>query len=44
MNDAAEAADVLTAGYAIDLEPVDPYLVTHAQSPYIRLDRQDPSR
>jgi len=38
---AAEAAEVLTAGYVTDLEvyrDLPPYIRTHAESPYTRLD------
>jgi hypothetical protein len=41
MNDADEAAEVLTAAYVEDLEPLDdllPYIRTRAESPYIPLD------
>lgn len=46
MND-DETREVLGAGYVEDLEPIDlidPYLRTHAESRYVRLDRQETHR
>jgi len=47
MNDTDETREALTAGYVEDLEPIDlidPYLPTHAESRYVRLEQQEHTR
>ncbi|HJR04379.1 MAG TPA: hypothetical protein VKA83_22245 [Methylomirabilota bacterium] len=49
LADVDETRAVLTAGYVDELDELDPrdvppYLRTHAESPYVRLDRQENTR